>query len=48
MGHTYSWIANSGESDSYGITSVIGQKFLENYYSVFDVPNSRIGFAKAA
>lgn len=31
-----------------GVNTIIGQKFLENYYSVYDTTNSRIGFATAA
>ncbi|KAF7981782.1 hypothetical protein HWV62_31865 [Athelia sp. TMB] len=41
----YSWINDGGSS---GVDFIIGQKFLENYYSVFDTTNSRIGFATAA
>lgn len=43
-GKYYSWISDGGAS---GLTTIIGQKFLENYYSVFDTTNSRIGFATA-
>lgn len=38
----YAWINDGGSS---GVNTIIGQKFLENYYSVFDTTNSRIGFA---
>jgi hypothetical protein len=44
-GSYYSWINDGGSS---GVDTIIGQKFLENYYSVFDTTNSRIGFATAA
>ncbi|KAF5542388.1 hypothetical protein FNAPI_9965 [Fusarium napiforme] len=44
-GKYYSWISDGGSS---GVNIIIGQKFLENYYSVYDTTNSRIGFAKAA
>lgn len=44
-GKYYSWINDGGSS---GVDCIIGQKFLENYYSVFDTTNSRIGFATAA
>lgn len=40
----YAWINNGGSS---GLNCIIGQKFLENYYSVFDTTNARIGFAPA-
>lgn len=43
-GKYYSWINDGGSS---GVNTIIGQKFLENYYSVFDTTNSRIGFATA-
>ncbi|KAF7985427.1 hypothetical protein HWV62_5149 [Athelia sp. TMB] len=41
----YSWIGSGGSS---GVDFIIGQKFLENYYSVFDTTNSRVGFATRA
>ncbi|TGO20589.1 hypothetical protein BPAE_0283g00010 [Botrytis paeoniae] len=41
----YAWINDGGAS---GVNTIIGQKFLEQYYSVFDTTNSRIGFATAA
>lgn len=41
-GKYYAWINNGGSS---GVNCIIGQKFLENYYSVFDTTNQRIGFA---
>ena len=44
-GTYYAWINDGGSS---GVNTIIGQKFLENYYSVFDTTNSRIGFATAA
>ena len=44
-GTYYAWINDGGSS---GVNVIIGQKFLENYYSVFDTTNSRIGFATAA
>lgn len=44
-GKYYAWINNGGSS---GVNTIIGQKFLENYYSVFDTTNSRIGFATRA
>ncbi|KAF1734271.1 Polyporopepsin [Beauveria bassiana] len=44
-GKYYSWIANGGTGS---VNTVIGQKFLENYYSVYDTTNARIGFATAA
>ncbi|XWW95763.1 hypothetical protein V2A60_003730 [Cordyceps javanica] len=44
-GKYYAWINDGGSS---GVNTIIGQKFLENYYSVYDTTNARIGFAKAA
>ncbi|KAF7947584.1 hypothetical protein EAE96_008668 [Botrytis aclada] len=44
-GKYYAWINDGGAS---GVNTIIGQKFLEQYYSVFDTTNSRIGFATAA
>lgn len=41
-GKYYAWINDGGSS---GVNTIVGQKFLENYYSVFDTTNSRIGFA---
>lgn len=41
-GKYYAWI-NDGGSGS--VSCIIGQKFLENYYSVYDTTNSRVGFA---
>jgi hypothetical protein len=44
-GKYYAYINDGGSS---GVDTIIGQKFLENYYAVFDTTNSRIGFATAA
>ncbi|KAK2624223.1 hypothetical protein QTJ16_006173 [Diplocarpon rosae] len=44
-GKYYAWISDGGDSE---VNTVIGQKFLENYYSVFDTTNARIGFATRA
>lgn len=44
-GKYYAWITNGGSS---GVNTIVGQKFLEYYYSVYDTTNSRIGFATAA
>jgi len=38
----YSWISNGGSS---GLDFIIGQKFLERFYSVYDTTNNRVGFA---
>jgi len=38
----YSWVGDGGSS---GVDFIVGQKFLENYYSVFDTTNGRVGFA---
>ncbi|KAF8317957.1 putative aspartyl protease [Clavulina sp. PMI_390] len=46
-GWYYAWIAES-VPDAVGPSFILGQKFLENYYSVYDTTNSRIGFATRA
>ncbi|KAF9202349.1 hypothetical protein BGZ49_007478 [Haplosporangium sp. Z 27] len=43
---TYSWIADLGDNDP-GLAFILGQKFLENYYSVYDTTNNRVGLAPA-
>lgn len=43
----YAWI-NDGGASAANVNFIIGQKFLESYYSVYDTTNSRIGFATAA
>ncbi|KAF9513530.1 hypothetical protein BS47DRAFT_1376699 [Hydnum rufescens UP504] len=43
----YAWI-NDGGSVASNINFIIGQKFLENYYSVYDTTNSRLCFATRA
>lgn len=43
QGKYYAWINDGGAS---GVNTIIGQKFLENYYSVYDTTGGRIGFAK--
>jgi hypothetical protein len=46
-GKFYGWIQPGGtEADE--LNFIIGQKFLENYYSVFDTTNNRVGFATRA
>ncbi|OAA37603.1 Peptidase aspartic [Beauveria brongniartii RCEF 3172] len=48
----YAWINNGGngtDQDGNPTTdTIVGQKFLEYYYSVYDTTNSRVGFAKAS
>lgn len=44
-GKYYAWVNDGGTS---GVNTIIGQKFLENYFSVYDTTNARIGFATAA
>ncbi|KAJ7259994.1 putative aspartic protease [Mycena haematopus] len=46
-GKFYGWIAAGGTSAA-DVNFIIGQKFLENYYSVFDTTNNRVGFATSA
>ncbi|KAI9266568.1 aspartic peptidase domain-containing protein [Phascolomyces articulosus] len=36
-----------GEEDQSGLDFIIGQKFLENYVSIYDGDEHRVGFAKA-
>ncbi len=38
----YAWINDGGSS---GMNTILGQKFLESYYTVLDTTQSRIGFA---
>ncbi|GJJ75051.1 hypothetical protein EMPS_07409 [Entomortierella parvispora] len=46
VGTTYSWIAPLGDNES-GMAFILGQKFLENFYSVYDTTHKRVGLAKA-
>ncbi|KAJ2960292.1 hypothetical protein NQZ79_g4322 [Umbelopsis isabellina] len=46
-GNYYSLIGDIGSSSG-GLDFILGQKFLENYYSVYDTTNSRVGFATRA
>ncbi|KAJ6472484.1 aspartic peptidase domain-containing protein [Mycena sanguinolenta] len=46
-GKFYGWIAAGGTSAS-DLNFIIGQKFLENYYSVYDTTNNQVGFAPSA
>lgn len=41
-GKYYAWFDDGGSD---GVNCLIGQKFLENYYSVYDTTKKRIGFA---
>jgi len=43
----YAWITNGG-TDVQDVNFIIGQKFLERFYSVFDTNNNRVGFATTA
>ncbi|KAF9202350.1 hypothetical protein BGZ49_007479 [Haplosporangium sp. Z 27] len=43
---TYSWISVLGGSEP-GLAFILGQKFLENFYSVYDTTNKRVGLAPA-
>ncbi|KAF8317928.1 acid protease [Clavulina sp. PMI_390] len=40
--YSWSWIANGG-STAADVNFIIGMKFLEHFYSVYDTTNSRIG-----
>ena len=46
-GTTYSWIGSLGDTET-GLEFILGQKFLENYYSVYDTTNKRVGLATLA
>jgi len=46
-GTTYTWIGSLGDNEA-GLAFILGQKFLENFYSVFDTTNHRVGLAIAA
>ncbi|KAI8065613.1 aspartic proteinase [Gongronella butleri] len=45
-GKYYSLIGDLGTGA--GLDFILGQKFLENYYSIYDTTNSRVGFATRA
>ncbi|KAF8317082.1 acid protease [Clavulina sp. PMI_390] len=47
-GSYYAWIASGGMENIVDVSFIIGQKFLENYYSVYDTTNEQIGFATRA
>lgn len=44
-GRFYAWIGNGGKNS---VNTIIGQKFLEYYYSIYDTKNARVGFAPNA
>jgi len=44
----YSWVNDLGSNSGEGLDFIIGQKFLERFYSVFDTTNNRVGFATTA
>jgi hypothetical protein len=46
VGTTYSWISSLGDNNS-GLAFILGQKFLENFYSVYDTTHKRVGLANA-
>ncbi|KAF9202351.1 hypothetical protein BGZ49_007480 [Haplosporangium sp. Z 27] len=46
-GTTYSWVGSLGQNQA-GLAFILGQKFLENYYSVYDTTNNRVGLAPVA
>jgi len=43
--YRWAWLTDGGSS---GVNFIIGQKFLEQYYSVYDTTNGRVGFATRA
>ncbi|KAF8177367.1 aspartic peptidase domain-containing protein [Mycena galopus ATCC 62051] len=47
-GKFYGWIGAGGTDASEGPNFIIGQRFLDYYYSVFDTTNNWVGFATRA
>ncbi|KAH9832517.1 acid protease [Rhodofomes roseus] len=41
----YGYIGPIGSPSGEGLDFILGQKFMERFYAVFDTPNSRVGFA---
>lgn len=44
-GSYYAYIGDLGSTSGQGLDFIYGQKFLENYYSIFDTTNNRVGLA---
>jgi len=44
-GLQYGYIGPLGSPSGEGLDFIIGQKFMERYYAVFDTANDRVGFA---
>ncbi|KIJ21176.1 hypothetical protein PAXINDRAFT_107055 [Paxillus involutus ATCC 200175] len=42
----YGILANLGSPSGEGLDFIIGQKFMERYYAVFDTDSNRVGFAQ--
>ncbi|KIJ65377.1 hypothetical protein HYDPIDRAFT_110424 [Hydnomerulius pinastri MD-312] len=42
----YGVVANLGSNSGEGLDFIIGQKFMERYYAVFDTDSNRVGFAQ--
>ncbi|KAF8448784.1 acid protease [Boletus edulis BED1] len=45
-GKQYGVVANLGSNSGEGLDFIIGQKFMERYYAVFDTDANRVGFAQ--
>ncbi|EIW85643.1 acid protease [Coniophora puteana RWD-64-598 SS2] len=44
-GVQYGVVGNLGSLSGEGLDFIVGQKFMERYYAIFDTLNSRVGFA---
>ena len=47
-GDIYLIVADSGSNSGSGLDFILGQTFLERFYSVYDTANQRVGLAKTS